>query len=83
MKQTDVILALSHIPYPTQVKNLEIEENCIRFTWRDNNFRASNNGFVEEAKDGMLIGSDVSILMQRIIKTAVFAIALGKDLDDG
>lgn len=71
MKQGKLIeIVLAGIPYPEQIKNIDIdtESEAIRFTWRGVRYRVSGSGFVEEIGDGVLIGSDRAILMRHILQ---------------
>ena len=57
------------IPYSNQITDLELMESSLRFTWRkEKRFRVSQNLGVEEVGDGILIGSDITILMERLLK---------------
>lgn len=59
------------LPYPAQISELDFstEKDAIRLTWRKTNkFRISTNGHVEEVSDGVLIGSDISIMFRELIK---------------
>lgn len=57
------------VPYPHQVSGLDFtsESGAVRFTWRGATYRVSHTNHVEEVGDGVLIGSDKAILMERII----------------
>lgn len=67
-----LIMAINHsLPYPSQITNLRFsdETKAVRFTWRkDNHFRIDLDGKVWEVGDGILIGSDMSILLEELIR---------------
>jgi hypothetical protein len=58
------------LPYPQHITELDLSaEDSIRLVWRKSNkFRISLSGFVEEVGDGVLIGSDISILFEALLK---------------
>lgn len=58
------------LPYPDQIKDLDFttEETTIRFAWRETKFRIDIIGSVEEVGDGVLIGSDICILLRELLK---------------
>ncbi len=62
-------LVISRIPYPAQICSINTvaENNAIRFDWRGGRYRITLNFEVEECVDGMLCGSDKTILMQALI----------------
>ena len=58
------------IPYPHQMSDIGIstEDDSIRFKWRSSHFRVSILGSVEEIGDGVLIGSDITIMFEKVLK---------------
>lgn len=59
------------LPYANQIEKWDLtEERAIRFSWRGNKFRVSFNLGVEEVGNGVLIGSDICILLEKLIKLA-------------
>ena len=58
------------IPYPNQIKDYDINnKDQIRFTWRGTRFKVDfQNASVDEVGNGVLIGSDLSILIEALIK---------------
>lgn len=57
------------LPYADQITSLDFtsEINAIRFVWRGNHFRISTNGEVEEVGNGVLIGSDICIILRALL----------------
>jgi hypothetical protein len=69
-KQELVSFVIGNLPYGNQIDQLDFttEEKAIRFRWRkEKRFRVTTDLFVDEIGDGVLIGSDISILMQHIL----------------
>jgi hypothetical protein len=66
-------LVLNCLPYPGQISEINFElTNAIGFKWRQSTYRISNNLMVEEAENGMLIGSDKAIIFRALLdKTAL------------
>jgi hypothetical protein len=64
------------LPCPDQIANDDVpgDPESYRFRWRGNNFRVDKSLFVEEYGDGLLIGSDLAMLLQALLR--------GKDEDD-
>ncbi|KKL50882.1 hypothetical protein LCGC14_2301060 [marine sediment metagenome] len=56
------------IPYPEHISDIELDDDCVRFTWRTDRFKVSDSGMVEELEDIFLKGSNIAILMERLIK---------------
>ena len=59
------------LPYPDQISDLDFstEKDAVILTWRKTNkFRITTNGHVEEVVDGVLIGSNISIMFRELIK---------------
>ncbi len=72
MTKDELIMAIMrNVPYPNQITELNTSyENEVRFTWRDNKFCVNIHrgvGEVGEVGDGVLFGSDISILMREVI----------------
>ncbi len=66
-------LLIKTVPYPEHITNLEISgENTIRFTWRTSNrFRFDfKNMLIEEVDGCMLAGSNIAILLEKLLKDA-------------
>lgn len=61
-----IIIAL---PYPFQMRDIDIGADYVRFTWRGARYHVTERG-VEEVGDGVLIGSDRAILMRALIDSA-------------
>lgn len=58
------------IPYPDQMTDFDLMlHDQIRFTWRSVRFRVSLSGMVEEVNDGFLRGSNISLLLEALIKS--------------
>lgn len=71
-KEKAVEAVIKGLPYPHQITDIDLtkEDGAIRFTWRKTNkFRLDLTfGSVEEVGDGILMGSDIAILAQALIK---------------
>ena len=63
-------LAVKALPYPDQIRDwdLSTEDSAVRFTWRDTRFRVSTNLFVEEVTPPVLRGSNISIILEALLK---------------
>ena len=62
---------LKSLPYSDQITELDFstEETAIILIWRKSNkFRIGISGEVEEVGNGVLIGSDISILFRELLK---------------
>lgn len=57
------------MPYSNQMTELDTtsEENAISFTWRANRFRVNVYGYTEEVRDGILIRSNIAILITALL----------------
>lgn len=60
---------MKNIPYPNQVKDIDLDSisTAIFFTWRGSKYRYSLGGSIEEHKDGLLVGSDICIVMRELL----------------
>ena len=67
--QTEILeRIISRIPYPEQIKDIDlVESGAVQFAWRGTQFRVTNNG-ADEIGDGVLIGSDIAILLWKVLK---------------
>ena len=63
-------LIYSSLPYPEQVKDWDLtsDSEALRFTWRDTRFRVTKALFIEEVKEHFLYGTDLCILLQKLLK---------------
>lgn len=70
MKATDIIeLIYNAMPYPRQIKDLEIRDENVYFTWRSGRFRVEEGSLsVTSLEDGILVGDNQSILIERLLK---------------
>lgn len=65
----------SKMPYSDQIEDLNISEvNAIRFTWRGDRFRVDEYFHVNqitgsEANGLMLTGSNMAIILQKLLKS--------------
>lgn len=76
-KEKLIELINNSIPYPNQVKNWDFssEDKAVRFEWRSNKFRVDlDYCSVEEVGDGVLMGSDISILLTQLLKNNIGSI---------
>ena len=72
-KDKAVELIYKAIPYSNHITKLDTtsEEKAIRFTWRGDRFRFIIDYMsVEEVGNGILMGSNMAILMGSILKSA-------------
>lgn len=60
------------LPHPDQIINIDVtsERSAVRFAWRGITYRVSLGLMVEEVGNGVLIGSDRAMLIDRLIKLA-------------
>jgi len=56
------------LPYPEQMRNIEIAADYVEFMWRGTRYRITESLRVDEIGDGVLVGSDRAILMQACIE---------------
>lgn len=63
-------LLIRAIPYPDQMRDLDIATNYVEFTWRGTRYRVTEFYGVDEVGDGVLIGSDSAILIRALIDFA-------------
>jgi len=74
-KESLVEIITGALPYPEQIGKWDwtSETDAVRFTWRGNKFRVGMSHLsVEEVGNGVLIGSDISILLEKLIKLSWF-----------
>ena len=68
-KKQLILHCLQIIPYPSQIRNLDIhEDKAIRFTWRGERFRITTSLNCESVADGMRIGTNSTILLRRLLQ---------------
>lgn len=59
---------IRNIPYPDQIKDMEISDTDIRFTWRGDRFNIEvSGGLCEEIKDGLRHSSNVAMLLMALM----------------
>lgn len=65
-------VVLVAIPYAHLMSDIDMHNSSdsLRFTWRGTRYRVSEHFGVDEVGDGVLIGSDKAILMERLLKVA-------------
>jgi len=66
------------LPYPDQMRDLQIASDYVEFTWRTARYRVTQSFWVDEVGDGVLIGTERAILMRRCID-AIRAADAAKD----
>lgn len=59
------------MPYPEQMRNIEIAADYIEFTWRDSRYRVSESFSVDEVGDGVLVGTARAILIRACVTWAL------------
>jgi hypothetical protein len=69
-KQKLLELIYSSIPYSSQIKDLDLikSDNAVYFTWRGDRFKVSTGMFVEQIHGDISAGSNLSILLESLIK---------------
>lgn len=72
-KEKLLVRILARLPYSNQITNVDMssELEAIRFTWRGTRFRVSGGmglPYVEEVEGQMLSGSNISILLQGLLR---------------
>jgi len=62
-------LVIASLPYPDQITNIDFTSSdiAIRFSWRGDKFRVSNNKMVEQVERGCLAGSNLAIVLEHLI----------------
>lgn len=67
-----VLIAL---PYTHLMSDIDMHSSpdVLRFTWRGTRYRVSETFGVDEVGDGVLIGSDKAILLERLLKVAHYS----------
>lgn len=63
-------LIICSLPYPDQMRDIEIALDYVAFTWRGVRYRITETFGVDEVRNGLLIGSDTAILMRACIDWA-------------
>lgn len=66
-------LLINALPYPTQIKDIEVHEDRVNFVWRAAEYRASTRLEVEEVQGGCLLGTECAILMRALVISAYAA----------
>jgi hypothetical protein len=60
-------LVIRALPYPSQIRDIEIAANYVEFSWRGARYRVNEVFGVDEVGDGVLVGTDRAILMRACI----------------
>jgi len=70
MKNSKILeRVISRLPYSDQVTDIDLDyDKSIEFGWRGITYRVSENLCVEEVKDGMLMGSNSALLMEKLLQ---------------
>jgi len=75
-KEQALELVIKAIPYPEQVSDWDLssETTAIYFTWRKTNRFRFNYPYmsVDEVGNGVLIGSDISILLRKLLQLTLY-----------
>lgn len=63
-------LIVKALPYPEQIKNLNTtySADSIRFEWRGNTFKVDTSFYCSELEGELLMGTDKTMLLERLIK---------------
>jgi hypothetical protein len=68
-KERAIELIYKSIPYSNQINELQLHNDHLRFSWRGLKFRLCfHTGSIDEIEDGTRVGSNVSILMEALLK---------------
>ena len=69
MKTTKLLeLIIRSLPYPDQIRDIQMEDNAVRFVWRSQKFRVSTSLHAETIGCGVLIWDDTSILLEAMLR---------------
>lgn len=64
-----IMLIYKMLPYSNQVTDLDLQESdAIRFEWRGDYFRVSSGLMVEQIEHSCLVGSNMAIILQALLK---------------
>ena len=68
MTALDTVIA--RIPHPGQIRDTQVESDgtTVRFVWRGSQFRIAENLFVEEMQPGLLVRSNLAIVLEALLK---------------
>lgn len=68
-KEELLTAVLKSLPHPNHINDLDLssETEAVMFTWRQNKLRVQLSGHVDEVGDGVLIGSNLSILVHQLL----------------
>ena len=72
MTRDEAVTCLMRVPYPEHISEIDTsDDDAVRFTWRDDRFRISLRSMtIEQVEGPILSGSNLAILMERIIRAA-------------
>lgn len=59
---------IQRMPYPDQMRSFETGEDYVRFMWRGDSFRVSKGFYVEEVSGSILVGSNITIILQKLLQ---------------
>lgn len=65
-----VELIVRALPYPDQMRDIEIASDYLEFTWRGVRYRVNELYGVDEVGNGVLIGTDRAILIRTLLERA-------------
>ena len=80
-----VTAIVSTIPYPNHISNWDInsKEWAVIFTWCNDTFSISTSeGMTSECKNGFLVGSNMAILLECLVRTRLIERQLNQLKDD-
>jgi hypothetical protein len=63
-----LVRIIQRIPYPEQAFRFKTDNDSVRFVWRGHQFRVSERLHVETVCHGCLVGSDIAIILQRLLQ---------------
>lgn len=61
-------LIIKALPYSDQMNDIEIGKDNVRFDWRGTRYCVNTNLGVDEVGDGVLIGTDKSMLIRTCLQ---------------
>jgi hypothetical protein len=69
MQPTHILeLIIRSLPYPSEIRDINMEADAVLFSWRSMRFRVSTMMLTETVGDGALISDDASLLLFALIQ---------------
>lgn len=63
-------IVLKAVPHAHLISDIDVHTNPkeLRFTWRGHRYVVQDGLHVDESEPGLLVGSDLAILMERVLR---------------